>query len=344
MQFTKNFASDNNSGIHPMVLEAINRVNQGHCPAYGDDDYTQSVIEKFKAEFGPEVAVYFLLTGTGANVLGLKSVTRPFQAVICAESAHLNEDECGALENVLGCKLITLPTEDGKITVSQIEARLEPPGNQHHSQIRVVSLSQATEFGTVYTSLEIRAIAEFVHQNGLLLHMDGARLANAAAGLGVSLRELTADAGVDILTFGGAKNGLLCGEAVIFFKPELAEDFKYIRKQGMQLMAKMRFLAAQFDAMLTDRLWLRNAQQANAMARLLGAELEKVPEITLTQKVAANAVFAIFPRYCIPLIQEKYSFYVWNSKTSEVRLMLSYDTTEADVRDFVKVVQETLEE
>ncbi|HYH05175.1 MAG TPA: beta-eliminating lyase-related protein, partial [Bacillota bacterium] len=201
---------------------------------------------------------------------------------------------------------------------------------------------QSTEFGTVYTAEEIKAITDFAHANGLLVHMDGARLANAAAGLGVSLRTLTTDAGIDILSFGGAKNGLMLGEAVIFFNPELGSEFKYFRKQGMQLMAKMRFLAAQFDALLTDGLWLRNAQHANAMAQLLASELAQIPQVTITQKVQVNAVFAVIPPQAIPKIQERYYFYIWNGQTSEVRLMTSFDTTEADVRDFVRLVREIL--
>lgn len=341
-QFPKNFASDNNSGIHPEVLEAIARVNQGHCLAYGEDSYTKSVIERFKGEFGPEIAAFLVLTGTGANILGMQSVVRPHHAVICAESAHINEDECGAPEGILGCKLMTVATPDGKLTVPQIAAQLGVRGNQHHNQPRIVSITQSTEFGTVYTVAEIKAITEFAHAHGLLVHMDGTRLANAAAGLGVGLRDLTTDAGVDILSFGGAKNGLMLGEAVIFFRPELGSEFKYLRKQGMQLMAKMRFLAAQFDALLTDGLWLRNARHANAMAQLLAAELAQIPQVTITQKVQVNAVFATIPPQAIPKIQERYYFYIWNSQTSEVRLMTSFDTTEADVRDFARVVRAAL--
>lgn len=337
----RSFASDNNAGVHPEIIEAIRTVNEGHVIAYGDDDITARAVKLFKNHFGRDVEVYFVFGGTGANTLGLKAITKPYQAVVCAETAHINVDECGAPEKFTGCKLISLHTPDGKLRLEQLEPLLHVFGNEHHVQPRVISVSQATEMGTVYTKQELTAIAKFAHANNMLLHVDGARLANAAASLNASLKSITADAGVDVLSFGGTKNGMIYGEAVVFFDPKLASDFKYIRKQGMHLPSKMRFISAQFEALLSGDLWLRSAAHSNRMARLLASELEKVPgkKIRLTQKVEANGVFAVIPKKFIPLLQKKYFFYVWNEAISEVRLMASFDTTEADIHEFIELVR-----
>lgn len=337
----RSFASDNNAGVHPEIVEAIRAVNEGHVVAYGDDDVTARVVKLFKKQFGKDVEVFFVFGGTGANVLGLKAITKPYNAVICAETAHINVDECGAPEKFTGCKLIALQTPDGKLRVEQLEPLVHVFGNEHHVQPRVVSISQATEMGTVYTKQELKAIAKFAHANNMLLHVDGARLANAAASLDASLKSITADCGVDVLSFGGTKNGMIYGEAVVFFDPKLAHDFKFIRKQGMHLPSKMRFISAQFEALLSGDLWRRSAAHANRMARLLASELEKVPggKISLTQAVEANGVFATVPKQFIPQLQKKYFFYVWNEAISEVRLMCSFDTTEEDIHDFIEVVR-----
>ena len=337
----RSFASDNNAGVHPEIVEAIRAVNEGHVVAYGDDDVTARVVKLFKKHFGKDVEVFFVFGGTGANTLGLKAITKPYNAVVCAETAHINVDECGAPEKFTGCKLISLPTSDGKLRIEQLEPLVHVFGNEHHVQPRVVSISQATEMGTVYTKQELKAIAKFVHGNNMLLHVDGARLANAAASLDASLKSITADCGVDVLSFGGTKNGMIYGEAVVFFDPKLAQDFKFIRKQGMQLPSKMRFISAQFEALLSGDLWRRSATHANRMARLLASELEKVPggKISLTQPVEANGVFATLPKQFIPQLQKRYFFYVWNEAISEVRLMCSFDTTEEDIHDFVEVVR-----
>ena len=337
----RSFASDNNAGVHPEIVEAIRAVNDGHVVAYGDDDVTARVVKLFKKHFGKDVEVFFVFGGTGANTLGLKAITKPYNAVVCAETAHINVDECGAPEKFTGCKLISLPTSDGKLRVEQLEPLVHVFGNEHHVQPRVVSISQATEMGTVYTKQELKAIAKFAHANNMLLHVDGARLANAAASLDASLKSITADCGVDVLSFGGTKNGMIYGEAVVFFDPKLAQDFKFIRKQGMQLPSKMRFISAQFEALLSGDLWRRSATHANRMARLLASELEKVPggKISLTQPVEANGVFATLPKQFIPQLQKRYFFYVWNEAISEVRLMCSFDTTEEDIHDFVEVVR-----
>ena len=320
-------------------MEAIADANAGHVVAYGDDPFTQDATAIFREHFGEETDVYFVFGGTGANVLGLKAATSPYHAVICSQLAHINVDECGAPENYTGCKLLALPTLDGKIGLGEIEPRLHGLRDQHHAQPKVISISQTTELGTVYTPREIETLAAYAHERGLLLHMDGARLSNAAASLNLPLKAITADAGIDILSFGGTKNGMMYGEAVVFFNRKLSEGFKFIRKQGMQLSSKMRFISAQFAALLSDNLWLENAGRANQMARRLAAELERIPRIRITQAVEANAVFAIIPREFVPLIQQEYFFYVWNEETSEVRLMASYDTTEEDIDEFIALIK-----
>jgi threonine aldolase len=338
----RSFASDNNAGVHPKILQAIEKANRGHVVAYGDDIYTEAAVKKFREHFGKDIEVYFVFGGTGANVLGLQAVTQPHHAIICAGTAHINVDECGAPEKFTGCKLLSVVTQDGKITLDQVKPFLHGVGFEHHVQPRVISISQSTEMGTVYTLKEIKALANFAHKHNMLLHVDGARIANAAVSLGVSLRDITIDAGVDLLSFGGAKNGMMYGEAVVFFNKKLAGDFKYIRKQGTHLASKMRFISAQFEALLTGNLWKRNAMHANRMARILARQLERIPQIRITQKVEANGVFAILPRRYIPVLQRKSFFYEWNEEISEVRFMTSFDTTEDDIKDFVALVKKTV--
>jgi threonine aldolase len=335
----RSFASDNNAGVHPEMIEAIRAANDGHVVAYGDDPFTERAVKVFQKHFGKDIAVYFVFGGTGANVLGLKAMTNSYEAVLCAETAHINVDECGAPEKFAGCKLLSLRTPDGKLRVEQIKPLLHGVGFEHHVQPRVISVSQATEMGTVYTKNELKTLARLAHDNNMLLHVDGARIANAAASLNASLKEITVDAGVDVLSFGGAKNGMMYGEAVVFFNTKLGENFKYIRKQGMHLPSKMRFISAQFEALLSGDLWRRSATHANRMARVLASELEKVPAIRLTQPVEANGVFAEIPERYVPALQKKYFFYVWNEETSECRFMASFDTTEEDIQDFVALVR-----
>lgn len=339
---SRSFASDNNAGVHPEIMAAIGAANDGHVIAYGDDPYTERAIKLFRRELGKDAQVFFVFGGTGANVLGLKAGTESHHAIICAQTAHINVDECGAPEKFTGCKLIGLATPDGKITVDQLKPHLHEVGFEHHVQPRVVSVSQATEMGTVYTPRELQTLAEFAHDHDLLLHVDGARIANAAASLNVKLKAITRDAGVDILSFGGAKNGMMYGEAVVFFDQSLARDFKYTRKQGTHLPSKMRFISAQFERLLTGELWRQNAQHANRMAQVLARELALVPQITITQKVETNGVFAIVPRKFVPLLQKQYFFYVWNEEISEVRLMTSFDTTEEDIAEFVTLVKKVV--
>lgn len=339
MSFSKSFASDNYSGVHPEVLDAIVRANRGHVGAYGNDPYTQSAIAKFREQLGPDIDVFFVFNGTGANVTGLKAVTRSYHSIISSSLAHLHVDECGAPEQVIGCKVLTVETEDGKITPAGVKQHLYGFGDQHHSQPRVICITQSTEIGTVYRPEEIKALADLAHAHGMYLHMDGTRLANAAAFLDVPLRALTTDAGVDILSFGGTKNGMMIGEAVIFFNKELAHDFTFIRKQSMQLGSKMRFIAAQFEALLSNDLLLRNARHANRMAQLLAEGIRDIPNVQITNQVEANAVFASVPRETIPLLQEKHFFYVWSEEKSQVRWMASFDTTEEDIAQFVAQIK-----
>lgn len=338
----RSFASDNNSGVHPDILKAIETANQGHAIAYGNDEITQRAIQKFKDTLGQQVEVFFTFTGTAANVLGLSAAMRPYNAVICSELAHINVDECGAPERFLSGKLLLVPTEDGKITIDGIKKHIHGFGDQHHVQPKAISVSQVTEMGTVYTVEELKALAECAHQNNMVFHVDGARLSNAAVSLGKTFKEMVSDTGVDILSFGGTKNGMMFGEAVVFLRPELSEGFKFMRKQGMQLASKMRYVSAQFEAYLTNNLCYRTAEHANRMAQLLAEEVAKIPGITITQKVQANGIFVIIPKEVIAKMQSEYFFYMWDESKSEVRWMTSFDTTEEDVKGFVSALKRAL--
>ena len=335
----RGFASDNNSGIHPEILVAISAANNGHEVGYGGDPLTEMAISRFKLEFGEQTDVYFVFNGTGANVLSLSTLTHSFHSVICAETAHIQVDECGAPEKFTGSKLLPVATVKGKITPEGIAGYLHGFDFEHHSQPGIVSISQVTELGTVYSVDEIRAITTLAHQYGLFVHMDGARLANAAVALNLPFRAFTVDAGIDVLSFGGTKNGMMLGEAVLFFNPELSKNAKYLRKQSMQLFSKMRFVSAQFLAYFNDELWKRNAAYSNRMARLLEQEVRKIPAIQLTQEVEANGVFAIVPPEIIPQLQEKYFFYMWDERRSEVRWMTSFDTLEEDIFNFTALIK-----
>ena len=342
MKPARSFASDNNASIHPDILKAISSANQGHVVGYGDDPYTNSAVRKFQQHFGPDIDVFIVFNGTAANTLSLKALTESYHAVICAEEAHIYTDECGAPEKFTGCKLIPIRTTEGKLTVETVRRVYYGIGDEHHVQPRLISITQATETGTVYKPNEIQALARFGHERQMFLHMDGARIANAAASLRQTLREATRDLGVDVLSFGGTKNGAMGAEAVVFFDRKLSQDFKYRRKQGMQLASKMRFISAQLDALLSNNLWLANAQHSNRMAKLLEKEVRKIPGIKIVYKVEANGVFAKIPRSAIAKLRKRYFFYVWNEEHSVVRWMCSFDTTEKDVRDFARFVAETV--
>jgi threonine aldolase len=335
----RGFASDNSATIHPDVLGAIARINVGHAFGYGHDDYTPRVEALFAEQFGDGARAFLVFTGGAANVLSLRATCRPWQAVICAETAHINVDECGAPEAIAGVKLLPVATEHGKLTPELVESRIIRVGDEHAVQPGVVSLTQCTELGTVYTPREMRAIADLAHERGMLVHVDGARLSNAAAAFEVPLRALTRDVGVDVLSFGGTKNGGMGVEAVVLLNPDLENGFNYLRKQSLQLASKMRFLAAQFDALLTDELWLRCARQANAMAERLADQVSSIEGVTITRPVETNAVFATLPKKATAALQEEFAFYIWDEKIGEVRWMCSWDTTKEDVDAFSDAVQ-----
>lgn len=342
MKPVRSFASDNNAGVHPKVLQAVAAANRGHVVGYGDDLYTEAAVRKFRQHFGSDVEVFIVFNGTAANCLSLKTLTESYQAVICAEAAHIYTDECGAPEKFTGCKLIPIPTTDGKLTVESVRHAYHGIGDQHHVQPRVISITQVTEMGTIYTPREVRDLARFAHQRDMFLHMDGARIANAAVSLSLTLREATRDLGVDVLSFGGTKNGAMGAEAVVFFNKKFSRDFLYVRKQGMQLASKMRFISAQFEALLSNDLWRKNAQHANRMAELLQKEVSKIRQVKIVHKMEANGVFAQIPRHAIAKLQKRYFFYVWDEDRSLVRWMCSFDTTERDVRQFARFVAETV--
>jgi threonine aldolase len=342
----RGFASDNNSGAHPDVLAAIAEANEGHVVAYGDDDFTAATRDRFRKHFGEQAEPFLVFNGSGANVTAIDALTRPQEGVICTEVAHMHVDECGAPERLAGTKLLTVPTHDGKLTPDDVRRWEEGRGDEHRVQPRVVSITQATELGTVYTPEETRAIADAAHELGMHLHIDGARLANAAASMDMPLRALTTDLGVDVLSFGGTKNGLLLGDAVVFLRPELAETFLFTRKQLGQLASKMRFLAVQFDALLEGDLWSANASHANAMARRLADAVSKLDGARIAYPVEANGVFVTLPADAIERLRgalpASLPFYVWDEAAGTIRLMCSWDTSEDDVDGLVAALAEAL--
>src|SRR5690606_21512818 len=338
----RTFASDNYAGVHPAILEALIQANEGHAPSYASDAYTQRAVGRFKELFGEDVEAFFVYNGTGANVSALSAMTRSYHAIICSELAHINVDDSTAPEHFTGCKLVPIPTADVKLDPRQIEDRIQRTGDEHHAQAKVISISQSTECGTVWTIDEVRAIADTAKRHNLLLHRDGSRISNAAVALNAPFRAFTRDAGVDVLSFGGTKNGLMFGEAVLFFNPKLASDFPFIRKHAMQLHSKMRFIGAQFDRLLADDLWAVNARHANHMARELATRIEKINGVTITRKVEANSVFVILPPVVASKVQEEYFFYPWNEKINEYRLMCAFDTTLEDIEDFVKKLEKAM--
>jgi threonine aldolase len=341
----RGFASDNNSGAHPDVVAAVAAVNEGHVVAYGDDDYTAATCDRFRQHFGDAAEPFLVFNGTGANVTALDALTSPHEAVICTDVAHLHTDECGAPERLAGIKLLTVTAENGKLTPDDVRRWEASRGDEHQVQPRVVSITQATELGTVYTVGETSAIVSTAHELGMHVHIDGARLANAAVSLDATLGAITTDAGVDVVSFGGTKNGLLMGEAVVFLRPGLTDSFLFTRKQLGQLASKMRFLAAQFDALLSEDLWRRNASQANAMARRLADAITAIG-IELAYPVEANGVFANLPARALGRLREALAapmpFYVWNEEAGTIRLMCSWDTTPEDIDELASALDSAL--
>jgi threonine aldolase len=338
----RSFASDNYAGVHPSIMRALHDANAFHATSYGGDPWTAKAIDLFRSLFGNDTQVFFVYNGTGANVLGLKAITKSFNSILCSELAHINVDESTAPELFTGCKLIGVPHEHGKITPAMIERKILRLGDQHHPQAKVISISQTTEYATVYTVDEIKAISALAKKYDMYLHMDGSRIANAAASLGTDFKAFTCDAGVDVLSFGGTKNGMMFGEAVLFFNAELSKAVPYYRKQAMQLHSKMRFISAQFVALLSDNIWQKNARHANAMAAVLYERLRDIKGVQVTHPVEANGLFAIFPPAVVPALQEEFFFYVWNEEISEVRLMCSFDTEEKDVVEFCEKLSDLL--
>lgn len=336
----RSFGSDNNSGVHPRIMDAIFEANTNHTIAYGDDDWTRKAENAVRNILGNDsVQPLFVFNGTGANVAALQACVLPFQSIVCATTAHIAVDECGSPVKLTGASLKEIDTPDGKLTPDLVRPHLHGFGVEHHSQPKVIAVSQTTELGTAYTPDELKALAELAHQHDMYLFVDGTRIANACAYLNASLKEITTDCGVDIFTLGGTKNGLMMGEAIVPLREELAENLKYYRKQTTQLYSKMRFIAAQFIPYLNHGLWLENARHSNEAAQCLAAEMSKVKGVEITQKVESNEVFFILDKTITDRLRERYFFYDWDEARNESRLVCSWDTTEADVEDFISFLK-----
>ncbi|MBN1650426.1 MAG: low specificity L-threonine aldolase [Bacteroidales bacterium] len=334
----KSFASDNWAGTSPEIMDALINANQGHSPAYGADPYTEEAKQEFKKLFGKKAETYFVYNGTAANIISLASNSRSFNSIICSSHAHINVDECGAGEKFAGTKLLDIANTDGKLTPEMILPHIKADRYPHQSVPGIISITQATELGTLYSVSEIKILADLAHKYKLLLHVDGARIANAAVALNCSMKEMITDTGVDILSFGGTKNGLMFGEAVVFLKPELADLFELFRKQGMQLASKMRFISVQFTALLKNNLWEKNARQANEMAQYLGAKLARIPEIKITQRIETNGIWAIIPKKLAEKMQQAQFFYPWDEAKDEYRIMTAYDTSKEEIDLFIETI------
>lgn len=344
------FGSDNHSGVHPLIMDAIVKENLNFKVSYGQDPFTQEVLNKLENLLGGNCSALFVMNGTGANVVALSAFISSFHSILAPCTAHINVDECGAPEKISGSKIIPLPAPDGKVTPETVRSALINFGDQHHAQPRILSISQPTELGTLYTPSEIKALADLMHENGCFLHIDGSRISNAAAALNMPIKEFTADCGADVLSFGGTKNGLLMGEAVVVFNTNenngnntaFANIVKFVRKQATQLYSKSRFIAAQFNAYLTDDLYIKMASHSNDMAKYLEELLKDIPEIKISKKVESNAVFAILPAWLTAKLQEKYYFYTWDEQTGEVRWMCSFNTKRSDIEEFVAHIKSCL--
>ncbi len=335
----RGFASDNYSGVHPEVLDAIAAANQGHQSSYGNDAYTARLQQVVQRHFGAQASAFPMFNGTGANVTGLQAALPRWGAVVCAKTAHINVDEGGAPEKVAGLKLYAVPTDDGKLTPALLDAEAWGYGDEHRAQPLAVSITQSTELGTLYTPDEIAALAAHAHDLGMVVHLDGARLSNAAAALGVPFAAFTTDAGVDLLSLGGTKNGALGAEAIVVLAPDKVAGLPYLRKANMQLASKMRFVSAQLVALYEGELWLRSACHANAMAARLRAAVDGIPGVEFSQPTQANGVFVRLPEGVADAVRNEFFFYDWDGSRREVRWMCSFDTTEADVDAFAGLVR-----
>ncbi len=334
----KSFASDNWAGTSPEIMQALIEANQGHSPAYGADPYTEEAKQEFKKVFGAQTETYFVYNGTAANIISLASNSRSFNSIICSSHAHINVDECGAGEKFAGTKLLDITNTDGKLTPEMILPHVKADRYPHQSVPGIISITQATELGTLYSVSEIKGLADLAHKYNLILHVDGARIANAAVALNCTMKEMITDTGVDILSFGGTKNGLMFGEAVVFLKPELANLFELFRKQGMQLASKMRFISAQFTALLKNNLWEKNARHANEMAQYLGSKLASIPEIKISQKIETNGIWAIIPKTLAEKMQQAQFFYPWEESKDEYRIMTAFDTSKEEIDLFIEAI------
>lgn len=335
----KMFMSDNNSGVHPKIMEAMMNINNGHDYSYGTDNTSKKAIEKISELLGKDVDVYFVSTGTAANVIGLSGLLKPYEAVVCSDTAHINVDECGALEKISGSKILSIPNENGKINKAGVSNFLYSLGDEHQSQPRIISISQTTEMGTLYSIEEIKELADFAHANNMLLHIDGARIANAVVGLNTTFKEMITDTGVDLLSFGGTKNGMMIGEAIISLNKDLSKAFKFYRKQGMQLLSKMRFVSAQFISYLEEDLWKNNAAKANDMGKYFAKELSQIPDIKLGNEPETNMMFVYMEKDLIQALQQEFDFYLVNEETGLIRLVTSFDTNKEDIDKFMKEIK-----
>lgn len=337
------FGSDNHSGVAQEIIDAILAANQGFSVAYGQDNLTAKAQEIFKRDLGNNAQAFFVLNGTGANILALKAMTNSYHSILCPDTAHINVDECGAPDKFTGCKIIPLISKDGKVDCHTVKKSLTGFGDQHHSQPKVLSISQPTELGTLYTKDEISNLAELMHSHNGYLHVDGSRISNASAAMNMPIKEFTVDCGVDALSFGGTKNGMLIGEAVVFFKEELSQNFLYLRKQAAQLYSKNRFIAAQFISFLENGLNIKLATHSNKMAKYLEQELLNIDAVTISRPVETNAVFAIIEPELCKKFQEKQYFYVWDEESGEVRWMCSFNTRKEDIDLFVNDLKKLIE-
>jgi threonine aldolase len=336
----RSFGSDNHSGVHPLIWQAMSDANQDHAPSYGTDPWTEKAKEQMNALFGRAVETFFVFNGTAANVTALKSLGRSWNSVLCSDVSHLNLDECAAPEVIAQTKLIPVPSVDGKVSLARCAEFLVRRGDQHHTQVRGLSLTQPTELGTCYTVEEIRSLTTWAHSEGLFVHIDGARLANAVSFLKTTFKEMLTDTGVDVVSFGGTKNGLAFGEAVVFVNTSLSKDFIYLRKQLAQLPSKTRFIAAAFSRYLQGNLWQEIASSGHTKALSLAAAVKDIPGVEITRPVQSNAVFAKIPKAWVKAVRQKYFFYVWDEKTFECRWMISFDTTDEDIAGFAEALRD----